>query len=163
MSKIIQKTIPFSFYLFLLAALPFITITHARAQSFNDRQILLARQFAECSGAYYAASEVVTTLNGPTEKSTEFHEIGNGFLLAAAGTLAGTKQSEGFDNSYKRAEKRASTLKSSWLRRISNVGDMGVAEINHVTNSCTQNLSKQRDNILKYIHQYVKKTPTDAG
>lgn len=128
----------------------------ALAQSSHDRSILLARQLAECSGAYYASSEVVRILKGSGDKALAFQEKGNGFLLASARMLTSTKPEEGFDSAYKRVEERASNLKFVWLNRLSDIGDAGVIEINQATEFCTQKLVRQKDGILKYMREEIQ-------
>lgn len=95
-------------------------------------------------------------LNGADKKGIAFHEKGNGFLLASAKTLGDTKPSDAFESTYKRVEERALKIKSAWLDRISDTGDMGVIEINRVTEACTQRLGGARDMILGGIRHELQ-------
>lgn len=127
----------------------------AVAQSSRDRSILLARQLAECSGAYYASSEAVTSLTGSSDKALSLQEEGNGFLLASARILTSTKPGDGFDSAYQRVEERANNLKFAWLKRLSDMGDAGVVEINRATEFCAQKLEGQKDDVLRYMREEI--------
>ncbi|HEU4839281.1 MAG TPA: hypothetical protein VFS88_07720 [Micavibrio sp.] len=129
----------------------FATSGMAQTSSITDRNIILARQLAQCSGAYYASSETVIGTKGDPETAEEFHEKGNGFLLATAQILTNAKQDDGFEAAYKRSEERAANIKFLWLGYIARVGDKGVLEINKVTKSCADSLGPKRDNILRLM------------
>lgn len=119
----------------------------------TERNIMLAQKLAECSGTYYASSEIVKKTRGRAETSKAFHEKANGYLLAAAWKLNSAEPKGGFDSAFERAEKRTGEIKKKWLDHVVHSGHDGVDRINLMSEKCTAHL----DTIQQSIVQKMKK------